>query len=376
IESQQHSLPSSLVSVTRPIQPISPPSLPLSSTNSIRPLGESFDASVDYQSRETKPPFSYASLIAQAINSSPIKKLTLSGIYNYITTHYPFYQLAQNGWQNSIRHNLSLNKAFVKVPRNDSEPGKGAFWTIDPEAEAQFLNGVYKRNRRVSLKSIRPAAASTSPYYVNTTPAAASEKSSPLLLHRKSKTESSERDDGSINNNNNNGSMPFSFQIPIVNHIHPNHQLNGTMLNSTSTSNNGMNGLNSNHQIGSNLFPVQSLSSPGIQFNNGMIPNAGMMVSSDLSSKPISPTTNLLPSTNSSLSLADNNNDDNSGDNTYTRVTQLSNSKDTASNDNVEQSPIDTEIITTYSPPVVKKEEKLYDKQQEQKQLSEIPKSP
>ncbi|KAI1317931.1 Pre-rRNA-processing protein fhl1 [Mortierella claussenii] len=110
---------------------------------------EQFDSS-EYSSKDTKPPFSYASLIAQAINSTPSRKLTLNGIYQHITTHYPYYQLAQNGWQNSIRHNLSLNKAFVKVPRSDSEPGKGAFWTIDQSCESQFANGVYKRNRRAT----------------------------------------------------------------------------------------------------------------------------------------------------------------------------------------------------------------------------------
>jgi len=59
---------------------------------------EQFDAS-EYSSRDTKPPFSYASLIAQAINSTPSRKLTLNGIYQHITNHYPYYQLAQNGWQ-------------------------------------------------------------------------------------------------------------------------------------------------------------------------------------------------------------------------------------------------------------------------------------
>ncbi|KAG0252905.1 Pre-rRNA-processing protein fhl1 [Mortierella polycephala] len=123
---------------------------------------EQFDSS-DYSSRDTKPPFSYASLIAQAINSIPTRKLTLNGIYQHITQHYPYYQMAQNGWQNSIRHNLSLNKAFVKVPRSDSEPGKGAFWTIDQSCESQFANGVYKRNRRAM--SSKPAGArSESPF--------------------------------------------------------------------------------------------------------------------------------------------------------------------------------------------------------------------
>lgn len=52
-----------------------------------------------YNNKDTKPPYSYASLIAQAINSTVSKKMTLNGIYNYITTHYPYYQMAQNGWQ-------------------------------------------------------------------------------------------------------------------------------------------------------------------------------------------------------------------------------------------------------------------------------------
>ncbi|KAG0216482.1 Pre-rRNA-processing protein fhl1 [Mortierella sp. GBA43] len=108
-------------------------------------------------SKDTKPPFSYASLIAQAINSTQERRLTLNGIYQYITQHYPYYQMAHNGWQNSIRHNLSLNKAFVKVPRSDSEPGKGAFWTIDQSCESQFANGVYKRNRR--MVTTKPAGA-------------------------------------------------------------------------------------------------------------------------------------------------------------------------------------------------------------------------
>lgn len=62
---------------------------------------EIFDTS-QYQSKDTKPPFSYASLIAQAINSSQSKKLTLSGIYTWITENYPYYQSAKNGWQVNV----------------------------------------------------------------------------------------------------------------------------------------------------------------------------------------------------------------------------------------------------------------------------------
>lgn len=140
---------------------------------------ETSEAANPYNNKDMKPPYSYASLIAQAINSSNDKRMTLNGIYNYITTNYPYYQMAQNGWQvsvgieyrfllvtnqhpmkNSIRHNLSLNKAFVKVPRGDAEPGKGAFWTIDSNAETQFTNGVYKRNKRAGA----PLSSSSSPH--------------------------------------------------------------------------------------------------------------------------------------------------------------------------------------------------------------------
>lgn len=79
----------------------------------------------------TKPALSYACLIAEAIKSVPDHRLTLNGIYTYLTDKYPYFRHTKNGWQNSVRHNLSLNKAFMKIPRHPSEPGKGMFWAID-----------------------------------------------------------------------------------------------------------------------------------------------------------------------------------------------------------------------------------------------------
>ncbi|XP_038662012.1 forkhead box protein A2 isoform X2 [Scyliorhinus canicula] len=95
-----------------------------------------------------KPPYSYISLITMAIQQSPSKMLTLSEIYQWIMDLFPFYRQNQQRWQNSIRHSLSFNDCFLKVPRSPDKPGKGSFWTLHPDSGNMFENGCYLRRQK------------------------------------------------------------------------------------------------------------------------------------------------------------------------------------------------------------------------------------
>lgn len=99
---------------------------------------------------QSKPPYSYATLISIAILQSKEGKLTLSQIYNWITRNFPFYKMKDASWQNSIRHNLSLNHAFLKTSR--SNDGKGHYWEVPKGMETRFF-----RKEGLSYDELREA---------------------------------------------------------------------------------------------------------------------------------------------------------------------------------------------------------------------------
>ena len=100
------------------------------------------EASSRYQ-RHPKPPYSYVGLMVCAISSAPEQQLTLAGIHKALQGMFPFFRGDYLGWKDSVRHNLSHNKCFVKILKNpNNKYAKGNLWKV----EASLLpEDVYKR---------------------------------------------------------------------------------------------------------------------------------------------------------------------------------------------------------------------------------------
>ncbi|SPO31402.1 uncharacterized protein UTRI_06532 [Ustilago trichophora] len=140
---------------------------------------------IAHSRRRRRPPYSYSSMITQAIASSSEGRMTLREIYTWISTNFTGYPMAgpdSQGWQNTVRHNLSLGKIFIKKARtaqdiydscssgNPSQSqaarGKGGWWTLHPVVLAQIRSGQRTHNDEFDdverLVEIENAAASNS----------------------------------------------------------------------------------------------------------------------------------------------------------------------------------------------------------------------
>ncbi|OCF58130.1 hypothetical protein L486_04160 [Kwoniella mangroviensis CBS 10435] len=99
-----------------------------------------------------KPTQTFATIIHRALQCLPRGRGTLGEVCNWVAGEWEWFRLnVDSGWQNSIRHNLSLNKAFLKVPRipEDDPESKGSVWIIDPEEGPLFE----EKQRKDAMKS-------------------------------------------------------------------------------------------------------------------------------------------------------------------------------------------------------------------------------
>jgi len=80
-----------------------------------------------------KPPYAYTYLIYHAVKDSCKVKITLGEIYIQIMQDYAYYRARSKvtAWKNSIRHNLTMHKSFIKVAREHGDSGKGGYWRVD-----------------------------------------------------------------------------------------------------------------------------------------------------------------------------------------------------------------------------------------------------
>ncbi|NXC57393.1 FXJ1B protein, partial [Aleadryas rufinucha] len=112
---------------------------------------------IDYKSNaHVKPPYSYATLICMAMEASKKPKITLAAICKWISDNFCYFRRNDPSWQSSIRHNLCINKRFIKVPREKGEPGRGAFWKLHPRYAEQLKNSSSKE--RGTLPELFPPA--------------------------------------------------------------------------------------------------------------------------------------------------------------------------------------------------------------------------
>ncbi|XP_067102159.1 forkhead box protein N1 [Osmerus mordax] len=99
-----------------------------------------------------KPVYSYSILIFMALRNSKTGSLPVSEIYSFMTENFPYFKTAPDGWKNSVRHNLSLNKCFEKVEnKSGNSSRKGCLWALNPAKVEKMQEELHKWRRKDPL---------------------------------------------------------------------------------------------------------------------------------------------------------------------------------------------------------------------------------
>jgi len=98
----ENPMPASATTPTLPTQPALPTSstLPITlSTTHISPKLEANEIELPTSTVHLKPPYSYVTLIRQAIMSTNLQRMTLNEIYQWIVDSYPYFRTAPPKWK-------------------------------------------------------------------------------------------------------------------------------------------------------------------------------------------------------------------------------------------------------------------------------------
>ncbi|XP_051535322.1 forkhead box protein N1-like isoform X2 [Myxocyprinus asiaticus] len=162
--------PPSYTSVTHqtysPISPLQHQFSGVCSSRGIDSISNYYDHNLSSQTSQDsaqplypKPVYSYSILIFLALRNSKTGSLPVSEIYSFMTEHFPYFKTAPDGWKNSVRHNLSLNKCFEKVEiKNGNSSRKGCLWALNPAKVEKMQEELHKWRRKDPLTVQRSMA--------------------------------------------------------------------------------------------------------------------------------------------------------------------------------------------------------------------------
>ncbi|KAL8713327.1 MAG: hypothetical protein Q9220_002526 [cf. Caloplaca sp. 1 TL-2023] len=98
----------------------------------------------------------YAQLIFRALKGAPGHRMVLQDIYSWFEKHTNKAGGASQGWQNSIRHNLSMNGGFKKVDQDSSAEAakRGFIWVLEPSAITDGIKSTTRYRKQGSNKKV------------------------------------------------------------------------------------------------------------------------------------------------------------------------------------------------------------------------------
>jgi len=83
-----------------------------------------------------------------SLQKSKTGALPVSDIYSFMMENFPYFKTAPDGWKNSVRHNLSLNKCFEKVEKPNGSQRKGCLWALNPLKTSKMEEELQKWKRK------------------------------------------------------------------------------------------------------------------------------------------------------------------------------------------------------------------------------------